>query len=299
MGLLDRFRKREEPTQRAETQGAGGSRLREAAVAGADLDAQRELIIDILRSHGVHEGQLRALLDHTRDGVVLLESGNGSRRSRIGGPGVLAPGQDWPRGPDGTGLTLIARLCLDELPNLEPLPSGGELVIYWSEHYGEWEKLDWRVATSVRYLPEGSATEEVPAPGGVSSYPAIPLTGVLMPVVGELERVVTLGSSDNDAVYDAFEDLEPAYSHALLGSSRDVQGPVLDEVAYWFDEMFDASLAEYSEAERAGEGWMLLGQIDSTGELMFGDAGSLYLVIPSRDLAERRFDRVLGIMQCS
>jgi len=31
---------------------------------------------------------------------------------------------------------------------------------------------------------------------------------------------------------------------------------------------------------------------------MFGDAGALYLVIPEADLAARRFDRVLGIMQC-
>ena len=44
---------------------------------------------------------------------------------------------------------------------------------------------------------------------------------------------------------------------------------------------------------------MLLGQIESTDELMFGDAGALYLVIPQIDLAAERFHRVVGIMQCS
>jgi hypothetical protein len=32
---------------------------------------------------------------------------------------------------------------------------------------------------------------------------------------------------------------------------------------------------------------------------MFGDAGALYLVIPRVDLSAPRFDRVVGIMQCS
>ncbi|CAN5209552.1 hypothetical protein BH20ACT16_BH20ACT16_16250 [soil metagenome] len=81
--------------------------------------------------------------------------------------------------------------------------------------------------------------------------------------------------------------------------SRDVQGPVLDEIAYWFDEGFSASRDDFSEAELAGEGWLLLAQLESTGELLFGDMGALYLVIPRTDLEARRFDRVLGIMQCS
>ena len=32
---------------------------------------------------------------------------------------------------------------------------------------------------------------------------------------------------------------------------------------------------------------------------MFGDAGALYFVLPEADLRERRFDRAMGIMQCS
>ena len=44
---------------------------------------------------------------------------------------------------------------------------------------------------------------------------------------------------------------------------------------------------------------MLLGQIESAGGLDFGDAGALYLVIPRVDLEARRFDRVIGDIQCS
>ena len=92
-----------------------------------------------------------------------------------------------------------------------------------------------------------------------------------MPVLGETEHL-SLGDVDEDALHDACEGLERIYRHGLLGMSRDVQGPVLDEIAYWFDEGFPASREDFSEAELAGEGWLLLGQFESTGELMFGDA---------------------------
>ena len=68
---------------------------------------------------------------------------------------------------------------------------------------------------------------------------------------------------------------------------------------YWFDEGFPETRERYSEAELRGEGWTLLAQFDSAGDLMFGDAGALYYVLPEADLRERRFDRAMGIMQCS
>jgi uncharacterized protein YwqG len=74
---------------------------------------------------------------------------------------------------------------------------------------------------------------------------------------------------------------------------------VLAEIPYWFDQGFADTREDFTAAELAGDGWVLLAQIESTGRLMFGDAGALYLVIPHADLQASRFDRVLGIMQCS
>ncbi len=88
------------------------------------------------------------------------------------------------------------------------------------------------------------------------------------------------------------------YEHQLLGSSRDVQGPVLEEIPYWFDQVFADTRDRYSASERAGEDWVLLAQFDAREHVMFGDAGSLYYVMPRADLEARRFDRVFGIMQC-
>ena len=116
-----------------------------------------------------------------------------------------------------------------------------------------------------------------------------------MPIVGALPH-----DAIDDEIADALStEIRASITHQLLGNSRDIQGPVLDEVSYWFDEGFPETRERYSEAERRGEGWTLLAQFDSADDLMFGDAGALYFVLPEADLRERRFDRVMGIMQCS
>jgi Domain of unknown function (DUF1963) len=98
------------------------------------------------------------------------------------------------------------------------------------------------------------------------------------------------------------DELAPAlYRHQVLGSSRDIQGPVLDEIPYWFDHTRPETHALYGDDERTGNGWILLAQIDEDRDvpgLIIGDGGSLYFVMPEADLRARRFDRVMGIMQC-
>jgi uncharacterized protein YwqG len=52
--------------------------------------------------------------------------------------------------------------------------------------------------------------------------------------------------------------------------------------------------------ELDGDGWILLAQIneDDTADIGIGDGGSFYLFILEHDLRQRRFDRVVGVMQC-
>lgn len=158
--------------------------------------------------------------------------------------------------------------------------------------------MDWRVATRVFWVPDRVHPVDAETPEGAEEYDAVPLTGLLMPVLGEYEHI-EVHDRDRDALYAVYDHVSLQCSHQLLGSSRDIQGPVLDEIPYWFEQGFEATRRDYSASELAGEGWMLLAQIDATDDLMFGDLGSLYLVIPEADLHARRFDRVLGIMQTS
>ncbi len=179
------------------------------------------------------------------------------------GEGRSRFGGDGPLLADAPELTFIASIDLSELPRLDPLPAAGTLRFYWNLEFHELERMDFVVASRVVYDPE-------PAPQPRSGTP---LAG-------------TLAGGDD-------------FPHQLLGISRDIQGPVLEEVPYWFTEGFPATRERYSEAELRGEGWTLLAQFASSHELMFGDMGDLYYVLPSADLQARRFDRTMGIMQCT
>jgi len=233
-------------------------------------------LLDLAQNGGTYDEQLNAiderLRPYAREGVVLHE---GDGRSVFGGEGPPFEGAE--------SFWFIAAVELADVPHLDPLPSEGHLRFYWDDRFSEYERMDFVVASRVAYEP-GPAPE---VPGG------IPLSGLRMPIVGAIDDGL-----DEDA-YDALDEIMGAYTHQLLGNSRDIQGPVLREVPYWFEQGFRETRERYSEAEQRGEGWTLLAQFDSAGDLMFGDAGALYFVLPEADLRERRFDRVMGIMQCS
>ena len=293
MGLLDRFRRPQRPAPPTATAPpVAFTRLRALAVAGASVEEQRAALDDGFRAHGLSPAAIELVTPRIADAIALVESDDAAGNTRIGGAPLLPKGSEWPRDRDGQPLDFIAAIDLAEQPALEPLPGSGTLLVFWSEHWIDWERPDVRVATRV-YLTD--AAEAVP---DAPSSREVRLTGVLTPLLGGHDDLDGLSDSDEEALYNAYDELSQIWVHQLLGISRDVQGPALDEISYWFDRAFDETRADYSDAELAGEGWMLLAQIEEAGDLVFGDAGALYLVIPRADLVDRRFDRVLGIMQC-
>jgi hypothetical protein len=172
--------------------------------------------------------------------------------------------------------------------------------VFWDFEFHDLEPMDFVAATCVHHAEAGVALEEQRPPGRFAVFDdAVPLAGAVMPILGELDRADGDHDAD-DAECDVLDEVVTLFDHQLLGASRDVQGPVLDEVGYWFEKgVFPETRALFDEAQTRGEGWTLLGQIESRGEMLFGDMGALYLVMPTEDLPARRFDRVMGIMQCS
>lgn len=264
--------------------------LRDLAEWGTDLRIQRSALSDGLLAHGVSDESVRLVMTYVRDGIVLHEDGTTRGRSRLFGPPLLPPGAAWPQDGNGAPLTFVAALDLAGLPGLDPLPADGTLLVYWSEAFPH---AGLRTGTVVHHVAEPVAADP---PAGASTAPAVPLTGLLMPVLGGTGSI-PVATRDEGPLHEAVEDLDPCYGHHLLGSAREVQGPVLDEVADLLAEGSAADRAAYDGAELAGRGWTLLAQFESTDALMFGDAGVLYLVLPHTDLLAHRFDRVLGIMQ--
>jgi hypothetical protein len=105
MGFIDRFRSRRRADQPPGS-GPAFERLRMAGLEGADLETQRAILADGFRVHGVDRATIASALARTTDGIALFEGEAG--RSRIGGPGLLPTGVEWPIGPDGHPLSFIA-----------------------------------------------------------------------------------------------------------------------------------------------------------------------------------------------
>lgn len=272
------------------------------AASGAPLTDQRTALARALAQRGVGAESIARLMEHVRDGIALTAA-DGECRSRLGGPGMLPRGEPWPRDPNGAPLTLVAVLDLAELPPLDPLPADGTLALFWDFMFHDLEKMDFVAGTRVFWLRDGEEAREEHPPDGADpgELESVPVRGMAMPVAGEQRKVEAAlkGAPDVEELFDAMEELT-FHRHQLLGSSRDIQGPVLDEVPYWFRHVYPETEARFSDDERAGD-WILLAQIEEDPQvpsLFIGDAGSIYFVMLESDLRERRFDRVMGIMQC-
>jgi len=307
MALFDRFRSAD-AAPRADAVGvATFSGLRALVRRGASTTAQREEIAGVLQAHRVPPAAIARLTDSARDGVALFEAGpadaapDGSSTGapcRLGGVAVLPDGTAWPVTRRGTPLSFVAAVDLATVPALAPLPADGTLLAFWDHAFAEPGPIDFVDATRVLLVPPGEALVPAPAPDGAQTFGPIALDPVLMPYPGDPDALQGDDVPADVPGYELQDALMQEFPHQLLGASRDVQGPVLDEVAAWLEQGPAATRERYSPAEQTGEGWILLAQIDSTVGLEFGDAGSLYLVIPAADLDAGRTDRVMGIMQC-
>jgi Domain of unknown function (DUF1963) len=281
-----------------------GPYLRELAESGASLRRQRRALRAALHQRGVGEYASAVVLRHVRDGVALVAAA-APVRSRLGGPGRLPVGTPWPVLSEGSGwcLPLLAELALAELPDLEPLPSDGTLLIFqetetWSGEHGPLH------GTRVYYVPESGELHDPPPPGDLL-FPLgqKALRGVAVPVPGESELVVNALEfvDDRERTIEAMNELTESWwaEHWLLGASNDVQGPSRLEVSHVLESASTETRARFAPEELAGQGWTLLAQIneDADADLFIGDGGSFYLYILEQDLRRRRFDRVVGVTQ--
>ncbi len=208
-------------------------------------------------------------------------------------------------------LTLLAVLDLAELAPAAPLPPDGTLALYYDTsaffddlpYTEDW--FDLPAAAEVRWFPPGTPLTEVRQPRGARRYPLQAVAGRSILIVGGWDDDDLLGSRRmKDRAFDVMLGIASgAYGPTIdqvAGASQDIQGPVLDEISYWFKEGTNAAgRAKYTKAERAGRGWTLLAQISGFGrdEMMFGDFGSISFAVPTVDLAQRRFDRAIAIFQ--
>ncbi|MDO9408312.1 DUF1963 domain-containing protein [Patulibacter sp.] len=178
------------------------------------------------------------------------------------------------------------------------LPASGVLLVFWDQAFADAPEIDFVDATRVFSVADPTGLESAGAPDGTQTFGPVALCPVRMPFPATDDGLGGDALPDGVPIDELRAALREEQGHRLLGVSHDIQGPVLDEVAYWLREGTAGTRSRYTEAELAGEGWALLAQVDETSGLVLGDAGALYLVLPRADLDAGRFDRVMGIMQC-
>jgi len=204
----------------------------------------------------------------------------------------------------------VAAFDFAELPRLDPLPHEGTLALYWNFYWYEVPhdaaaKMDYVAATRAYYFAPGDRVVHPEPPR--DSYPIEfnPLRGLAVAVAGEPGLVAREieGRSDSQALFDAMNELAAAglYPHHLLGAPIEIQGPVLDGMRSLFDPkhqyLTEQSRSRFTAAERNSGDWLLLAQIDEDDGLVIADGGVLHFVMLRSDLAARRFDRVIGVME--
>lgn len=240
---------------------------------------------DILRLARTPAPLSAAIIADTEPGVVLLPHPDG--KHVLGGPGQLLPGEAWPR--------LLSPVLSVDLSDLDDprLPGHGILQIWWDSLAFQRTPVDLVAATHVRWVEDRRALEHVDAPDGVC---------VSAPVHFEAARldIPRLPADANDEFYEAFDAIHTRFLQwHLFGYDQPVQGPVLEEIPYWLGEAGERTRSRFTAEEREPSAWRLLAQVGEAGDLVFGDAGVLYVCVLDTDLQRRDFSRAVGIMQCS
>lgn len=198
--------------------------------------------------------------------------------SKFGGYPDLVSVADHP----GENLTFLAQFRLSDFArceSVEALPKEGLLSFFYDLDEQPWGDADERHLWRVVYTNE--TTLERVRIGEALNERDVAFEESYAPIVDSLLEHMT--EDDFTAMEELFDEGEV---HAIGGHPDAVQNDVFEEI-------------EDTHGERFSNPFLLF-QMDSTEELdvMFGDAGILYFLIPTEALQAKRFEEAEIIMQC-
>ena len=226
--------------------------------------------------------------------------------SKFGGLPYWTRGEDYPKAQDGANLYLLAQINFSEVPNLADYPVRGLLQIFIKadDTYGcsfDSEQKDWRIVWREVFSPSLAMSEAELRAMGVNC-------------AGEEKSEMPLQKE-----YALSFEKTQTYSHphlddfdGVLKNAAQVLGfPVYDKSPYeLFDEdSFSAFFSDNSKHQIGGypdftqndarrDGDILLFQMDSGGEILWGDMGIANFFINPEDLINRDFSNVLYNWDC-
>ncbi|TCI47299.1 DUF1963 domain-containing protein [Exiguobacterium sp. SH3S2] len=198
--------------------------------------------------------------------------------SKFGGYPDLPSGSDHP----GDNLTFLAQFRLSDFAgceSVEALPKEGLLSFFYDLEEQPWGDKDERHLWRVIYTEE-TRLERIRV-GEALNERAVAFEESYAPNVDLLFNLMT------EDEYTALEALfDEGEVHAIGGHPDEIQNDVFEEIEDTYGDRFKRPF--------------LLFQMDSSEELdiMFGDVGILYFLIPTEALQAQRFEETEMIMQC-
>ncbi|HET6428967.1 MAG TPA: YwqG family protein [Phycisphaerae bacterium] len=240
-------------------------------------------------------------------------------RSRIGGEPDMPPGHPWPR-RQGRPLSFLAQINCAELPDPDgasPLPRDGLLLVFYDADQQPWgfdpaDRDGWKV---IYHEGDPARLTRTPAPEELGEEARFQPAKVrfraeftLPPAECLAVDALSLGSDATDRLLMLRTDVEEADTDPaarLLGHPDPIQsGQMQLDCQLASHGLYCGDPTGYEDpraaelAKGAGE-WMLLLQLDTRDDMVWGDMGRLYIHIRADDLLLRRFDDVWLILQCS
>lgn len=235
--------------------------------------------------------------------------------SKVGGRAYWAAGRDYPRDAQGRPMFLLAQLQLSELPKMPGYPERGMLQFFISsdDFYGaaldaahagkRMDALAEQKGFRVVYWPDSSLAAIVPpaATAGADALPFDPSKPRRIRFSADHETMgihdvglAKILGGDVDALVERYSSAHP--------DDRDSAEAVSDEVSDYLDRT-GHKLGGYpdftqDDPRTAGDKRMLLLQLDSDDEMMWGDSGIANFFIDPQDLARADFSRVSYHWDC-
>lgn len=229
--------------------------------------------------------------------------------SKFGGLPYWTRGEEYPKAQDGANLYLLAQINFDQVPNLADYPNRGLLQIFIKadDTYGcsfDCEQKDWRIVWREVFSPSLAMSEADLRAMGVKSASDEKGEDEFLPFDKEyslsFKKEITF-------VHPNCDDFD-----GVLKNAAQVLGfPVYDKSPYeLFDEdsfsaFFDDSskhqiggYPDFTQNDVRREDDILLFQMDSDGEIGWGDMGIANFFINPEDLINRDFSNVLYNWDC-
>lgn len=244
----------------------------------------RDALAAWLTERGLGEQAQRLAHEVAQRGFRLVP---GAGNTRLGGPGLLPPGTDWPRATAGRPLTFLAGVDFAEFPDPDPLPARGWLLFF--------ADLD-DAGEALGFI--GEPTQNEPGADAQVLYTDAPVPGEPPPDLPHEERVRL---PELRVVPHPQLTLDDGWNAGEALGLGPAQAEAYDEIAYELRsgatgdefEVDDWVLGSVTgvQGESPEEGTTLLLHLAS---VEFMDAGAIQFRIPDDALAARDWSQIVA-----